>query len=183
MYRPIRFDPVNEAVREPVTKLGGQPVWLAEPQWPLSASQGTPMPFIGQFEIPGTATESPRLAYLFMTDDAEGTWVATGGENALIIQPDGRVPDFVAVRPLRIGPSAIPGDRVPVDDFPPEGETPWEHLGGEPLWIQGDETPDQGWKLLVQLTDRYGTNFGDAGIGYAFVSPDHREGRFLWQCY
>jgi len=27
-----------------------------------------------------------------------------------------------------------------------------------------------------------GHNFGDAGVGYIFVSPDCIEGRFRWQC-
>jgi hypothetical protein len=25
-------------------------------------------------------------------------------------------------------------------------------------------------------------NFGDAGIGYAFISEDGQVGKFLWQC-
>ena len=29
-----------------VTKFGGQPVWLEEPQWPISRSYGEPMQFI-----------------------------------------------------------------------------------------------------------------------------------------
>ncbi|AQY20463.1 hypothetical protein T261_05774 [Streptomyces lydicus] len=64
---------------------------------------------------------------------------------------------------------------------------PWQFLGGpgiEPQWLQGEEEPGEGWRLVVQLTDGepFFLNFGDAGIGYAFLSPDGKEGRFLWQC-
>ena len=38
---------------------------------------------------------------------------------------------------------------------------------------------------MVQLDSGklpFDVNFGDAGVGYAFLSPDGKEGRFLWQC-
>ncbi|XRQ06422.1 hypothetical protein ACN3XK_59415 [Actinomadura welshii] len=52
-----------------------------------------------------------------------------------------------------------------------------------PAWLQADETPGDGWTLVVQLEHGmpFSLNFGDAGTGYAFVSPDGKEGRFLWQ--
>jgi hypothetical protein len=74
------------------TKLGGQPVWVGEPCWPLSKALREPMRFIGQFalspEIFGTC--AARVAYLFMTDAetfVNGTWLPDGGENAVILQP------------------------------------------------------------------------------------------------
>jgi hypothetical protein len=30
--------------------------------------------------------------------------------------------------------------------------------------------------------DIFEVNFGDAGIGYAFLSEDGTRGKFLWQC-
>lgn len=61
-------------------------------------------------------------------------------------------------------------------------EDPWDFLGGDPVWRQGNETPGPGWRLVAQLSDGLGYNFGDDGTGYIFVSPDGFEGRFLWQC-
>jgi len=60
-------------------------------------------------------------------------------------------------------------------------------IGGTPGFLQGDEFPneDQNWKLLLQLEScdqPFTINFGDAGIGYIFVTDDCNEGRFLWQC-
>jgi hypothetical protein len=60
-------------------------------------------------------------------------------------------------------------------------------IGGEPCFVQGDEYPEGGsWKLFLQLEVMevpVFVNFGDAGVGYAFVSGDGEKGRFLWQCH
>jgi uncharacterized protein YwqG len=91
----IEFAEVNEPITEPVTKFGGQPVWIDVPQWPLSRSTGRPMMFIGQISLdPEIFGDIPgKMAYLFMTDEedeyVDGTWDPEGGENALIIQPGG----------------------------------------------------------------------------------------------
>jgi len=59
-------------------------------------------------------------------------------------------------------------------------------LGGNPCFLQWDELPfSDGWHLLLQLdsaTVPFWINFGDAGIGYAFLNSSGTEGRFLWQC-
>jgi hypothetical protein len=81
----IEFVESRSPLAAPVTKFGGQPVWIGDPQWPLSKSTGNPMRFIGQI-----AMESRRMAYVFMTDEeqfVDGTWDPDGGENAVILQP------------------------------------------------------------------------------------------------
>ena len=203
MRRAVRYEPAGGAIDAPVTKLGGEPTWLREPQWPLSRSRNRPMPFIGQFRL-DDGTGEARLAYVFMSDlfifdleDEEGagddlgdeydeaiddTFLPDGGENAVIIQPDGRIPSFVVVRDQRTGPS-FTEDHLPVDVVSGDEDPPWEFLGGDPVWLQGPESPGAGWRLVGQLTDRLGHNFGDAGVAYIFVSPDGAEGRFLWQCH
>lgn len=59
-------------------------------------------------------------------------------------------------------------------------------IGGTPIFLQGDEYPDEGpWMLLLQLDSAnvpFSINFGDAGVGYAFISEDGTKGKFLWQC-
>jgi hypothetical protein len=85
----------------PVAKLGGQPFWIEQPFWPVSRSSGEPMTFIGQFPLPGSAV---AMAYLFLSDE-DGTFDLEGGENALLIQPGGRVPAFVNGEIRRTGPT------------------------------------------------------------------------------
>ncbi len=187
---PVEFVPAPAPVREAVTKLGGRPLWLEEPQWPLSRRTGEPMRFLGQFTLAGGA-----LGCLFMAGDdrdafVDGTYDPEGGENALLVQPGGRVPGFVTVRAQAEGPTAGT-DHLPrparEGGTDPDGHA-WQFLGGpgiEPRWLQGEETPGDGWRLLVQLDSGrlpFHVDFGDSGVGYAFTSPDAREGRFLWQC-
>ncbi|BEL02629.1 hypothetical protein Q0Z83_008200 [Actinoplanes sichuanensis] len=82
------------------------------------------------------------------------------------------------MRNQRTGP-AFTEDHLPVDG----GTDDMEFLGGEPTWLQSPAPPGPDWRLVGQLTDRLGHNFGDVGVAYIFVSADRTEGRFLWQCH
>lgn len=204
----IEFREAETPIREAVTKFGGQPVWIETPAWPLSAETGRPMRFIAQIALdPALFGDVPaRMAYLFMTDDEEwvdGTYEPEGGENALILQPgdfagpttnqpegptlfriverpgeDGRVPEACEFAVSLVRGGDEPGQ--------PEPEGYPNQVGGIPTFLQGEEYPRGGpWRLLLQLDSSnvpFEVNFGDAGVGYAFVSRDGTVGRFLWQC-
>jgi hypothetical protein len=197
----LEFVAAGGPVREPVTKIGGLPVWLDEPQWPISRSTGEPMQFLAQFALDGG-----RLAYLFMSEDYEtASSLPDAGDNALLIQPGGRVPDFVTVRPQAKGPGAC------VDHLPRlAGRKTSVFLGGpgvEPDWIHEERYPEGDWELLAQLStelddwlpymtlaeEEAGEDWDETpcyyvwgrsswGTAWAFVSPDGKEGRFLWDC-
>jgi uncharacterized protein YwqG len=220
----LEFAATASPITVPVTKFGGQPVWIAEPEWPLSRETGKPMQFICQIALEELGfTTQAKMAYLFMTDDADGefvdgTYEPDGGENAVILQPGSTK---LPTSDLCEGPSLYrmvekPGmerlqpeacefrvELLPVDDidFVPETER-WKmseedakaatgkldenKIGGSPVFMQGDEFPfDGGWQLLLQLDScsvPFSINFGDAGIGYAFLNETGDEGKFLWQC-
>ncbi|WP_198012416.1 hypothetical protein [Promicromonospora sukumoe] len=114
------FRPAAEPITTAEAKLGGQPVWLETPQWPLSRTDGAPMMFIGQFPVPQS---DGRIAYLFMSAEGSGlreTWDSEAGENAVIIQPGGRVPDVVRTADTATGPTLWTrgptwDDEVPVE--------------------------------------------------------------------
>jgi len=59
-------------------------------------------------------------------------------------------------------------------------------IGGSPIFIQNTEFPGPGrWRLLLQLDSAkvpFHVNFGDAGVGYVFLSEDGHAAKFLWQC-
>ena len=209
----VTLRPAPAPIAEPVTKFGGQPVWVAAPEWPLSRETGEPMRFICQAAIDPElfGGEPGRVAYLFMTDGEEyvdGTWEPGGGENAVIIQPDG---DNVETSSLATGPSLyrmeeregeellqpVPceyavdlkadTDPEPGSEDDDEGAAYEEvKIGGTPVFIQGEEYPaGDGWRLLLQIDSAsvpFYVNFGDTGTGYAFLSADGRSGKFLWQC-
>lgn len=209
----VTFHEASAPITEPVTKFGGQPVWLGKPEWPLSKETGEPMRFICQIAIDPEVfgQVEGKMAYLFMTDGedfVDGTYEPDGGENAVVIQPNG---NNVTTTQLAAGPSLyvmrekeddqllhpVPCEfsvALKVGDDPDRGfenDTNGDDLeeakiGGTPVFLQGEEYPKGGgWRLLLQLdsvTAPFYVNFGDAGVGYAFLSADGRTGKFLWQC-
>jgi hypothetical protein len=96
----ITFTPAPHPIRDAVTKFGGRPTWLTEPQWPLSRLYGTPMMFVCQVALASKVFGrlDAQMAYLFMTEysvmteySGQGgypeTWEPTAGENAVLLQP------------------------------------------------------------------------------------------------
>ena len=204
----IVFHEADTPVREPVTKFGGQPSWIGGPSWPLSRQTGRPMRFIGQVALdPQIFGAVPaRLAYLFMTDEedfVDGTYEPEGGENAVILQPGGfagpttelaegptlyrMVPkpgsDRLVPEPCEFSVTLAFGEDP---ESPSAGDGFDNQIGGSPIFLQSEEYPQGGpWRLLLQLDSSsvpFHVNFGDAGVGYAFVSDDGTVGKFLWQC-
>jgi hypothetical protein len=221
----IEFIEADAPITDPVTKFGGQPVWLERPEWPLSKDLVRQMQFVCQIALdPDIFGVSPgRMAYLFITGESEDEWVdgtydPDGDENSVIVQPgstnaaetvaeregpslytfvdgrgwEGTVPCEYSVN---LEPGEDPdyvGEHERVEwseaDFDAyENPLDGNKVAGTPGFIQADEFPEAGpWRLLLQLdsmTVPFLVNFGDAGIGYAYISEDGRRGKFLWQCY
>ena len=219
----LSFKPSPGPCREPVTKFGGQPVWLQPPSWPLSASTGEQMKFVCQIalypEIFGQL--KGQMAYIFITDlekQVVPAWDPDAGENAVIIQPG--APYRGKTQAAGIGPTIyeyieVPGDpnlhprpcefmvdlerrtdpdfidenhRVAMNDAEFEvysKQIEGNKIGGTPFFLQEDALPPSG-HLLMQLDSTkvpFYINFGDCGVGYAFISPDGTMGKFLFQSY
>ncbi|MEV4627294.1 hypothetical protein AB0J90_13480 [Micromonospora sp. NPDC049523] len=98
VWRIANWHRAASPVTQPITKFGGQPTWLGRPQWPLSASRGTPMRFVCQIVLqPELFGDGPvRLAYVFVTHGEHGrdaeefdpdVVLPDGGENAVVVQP------------------------------------------------------------------------------------------------
>ncbi|MEM7514702.1 MAG: DUF1963 domain-containing protein [Bacteroidota bacterium] len=202
----IKF--TNQPAEKGKTKFGGQPDWLLTPEWPISREVEKPMRFICQIALHEIYPEQKEsYAYLFMSDFEDkyvgDTWDPHSGENALIIQPGNNEINTVA---LTSGPSLYhmaekEGEKLLV-------ETPYDSkvelveiadpeligeeieivnkIGGKPTFIQDDEYPsEEKWDLLIQLDSMnvpFFVNFGDAGVGYGFISEDRQKAKFLWQC-
>ena len=205
----INFIETNESIKNPITKFGGDPVWLEEPSWPTSKSTGNPMCFICQIAIDQSIFlgAQGKVAYIFMTDEEEyvdGTWDPESGENAVIIQP-GKVFE-IDVKDIRTGPtleSEYDVEFSKVNDiatakldemFENDEESYYKALesmggnkiGGIPVFLQGEEFPDgDDWVLLLQLDSTrvpFYINFGDSGIAYVFINKNGNKGKLLWQC-
>jgi uncharacterized protein YwqG len=211
----INFRESKNPITEPVTKFGGQPVWIEKPEWAVSRSTNKPMMFVCQIELKEEifGQVSGKMAYIFMNDeDVDGTFDPNSGENAIIIQPNGKNPKSVNIESgptlynVSEGFKYISENQIPCEflaelelgnDPDLEEDILEENLdkamseikiGGIPVFLQSEEFPDkekENWNLLLQLDScsiPFEINFGDAGVGYAFVSKDGKTGKFLWQC-
>lgn len=96
-YDIIHFNKLEEKVNKPISKFGGQPVWIGEEQWPISIGwENKKMMFVGQILIEKgmLGNEKDLMVYIFVThpesyeDDFFDPDIAEwdGGENAVIIQ-------------------------------------------------------------------------------------------------
>jgi uncharacterized protein YwqG len=199
----LSFIKADHAIVDSMTKFGGQPIWLDKPTWPTSRSTSQPMRFIGQVEL--TSSLFPhsraRVAYFFMTDledgtYVDGTWEPDGGENAVVLQPgECRHPHLAqgtgpSITGTGLGQSEFRVVLEPTNEARnSDGEVRPElinKVGGPPDFLQGDETPFSGVAdLILQLDSSqapFDVNFGDAGVGYAFMNQDGTDAKFLWQC-
>ena len=204
----IEFSKSETPIVEPITKFGGQPVWLGKPQWPLSEELGIPMRFICQISLdkeifPGC---KGKVAYLFMTeedDECAETWDPESGENAVIIQPRGKFKGNVERRitgpsreeySVKLIAGADPDfiDEMTLREMNDDVSTSYHSslagnkIGGTPGFTQADEIPEpeNNWSLLLQLDScniPFGMNFGASGTAYAFIDKKGTEGKFLWQ--
>ena len=201
----IEFQEASSPVSGLVTKFGGQPEWVGAPEWPLSRETGEPMRFICQIKLSKSlfGHVQAEMAYLFMTDEegnfVDGTYEPDGGENAVILQP-GKTARPTS--PLVEGPSLYrmvqkPGAKllipetcsfsvnlVECEDL--HDDIKKNKVGGRPVFLQGEELPFEGQsRLLLQLdccSVPFYVNFGDAGVGYAFLNAAGDQAKFLWQC-
>jgi hypothetical protein len=197
----FELEAVDEPIVEPVSKFGGQPVWIGDPTWPLSVD-GAPTTFMAQFTIPGRE----GLAYLFLDEAAVETEEIHWG--VVIVQPSPVSVPFVATPtgptfwtdstetpgPERYLSRRIPGQvesRVVVepgldfddwtildDDPEPHGDDDrdWNKLGGNPRWLQGAQMPDEpGWRFLFQFTAaKVGHELADGAEVYGLIHDDGR---------
>lgn len=107
------FIRVQEAIKEPITKFGGQPVWLTEPQWPMSRGwEGRPT----LFDEEGAAYEA--VVELSCEED----------------------PDFIASEDYRTLPDSLKAQYVESIDGNKIGGTPCffqgDEWGEDELFIQ-----------------------------------------------
>lgn len=186
------------------TSFGGIPVKNRgeDFQWPICACCQLPMQFLGKLAVDGS------LHQLFMCQNDPGMcedWDANGGGNAVVV-----------ITPIDLESAPVPSEgetlrgteysaqvvEVPGEDYDAalrewaekNNLSPREvlgQLGGEPAWIQGEETPDcdachRPMEFVAQLEQgpdwKTEMNFGGGGVAYSFRCDCNGSAKFLWQC-
>lgn len=158
-----------------ISRDDGDTILLAWPHF-----EGEPLPFFGQFVWP-----NGDIAYLFLDDKKEGSWQAENGANAVVIYPEDNREDWLEYK--RIDAKDMPLYSEQAYSFE-DNELFWKNLGknrDEPLWLQGDETPESyTFKLQIpsQIDPEGKVNIGDGyGDVYIFIAEDEKSGRIVWQ--
>lgn len=180
-----------------VTKFGGQPDWIASPQWPVSpAWDNRPLKFIGQVRLNDYyELEKLSLAYIFMTqpDDRDDSFFDADiifpdeGENAVIIQPEGKISEYIHIQDFRTGPTVdseniwIPQTIETIETTKTEfRQIDEDKFCGIPAFFQNSEV-EVGSKLLLQLHTNwlpFYVNAGGAPTMFVFVN-DRNDGGFI----
>jgi predicted DNA-binding WGR domain protein len=93
----VGFEEVQEPVTTPITKFGGQPVWISQPKWPICPSNQKLIPFLCQIELdPQLFGEIPnKMAYIFAgdykDDGGAGGWPTDHGDCVIVLQPENTI--------------------------------------------------------------------------------------------
>ena len=202
----LELQPTELPVRDPVTKFGGQPVWLDAPTWPLGADGG-PMTFMAQFAVPGV----DGLAYLFidlsqqdLLDFGDPGWAgclfmqagppplrhvvqAVGPTYAsevhgshhdrFVLRMRFRLTEYLPT--LEAGLDYPDWEALRADPLSGrDDDRDWNKIGGSPRYLQSGP-PTGEWRSLFQFTAAHvGREMGDGAECYGLVDPD-RRGLFL----
>ncbi|MFF8259761.1 hypothetical protein [Streptomyces virginiae] len=187
----------------PVSRTGGVPLGPAAMVWPECRTCAGPLQFLAQIVL-----DAGVLA-LFMCANRPGEceqWSPSAGGNlALLLPTEGLVPvpaprgadpEVLGLGAVRaaVPSAALPAAALPSAALPSaaasEGRAVLGSLGGEPDWLQYDETPDcpacarpMGFAAgLAEGPDPVtAMNFG-SGQAYAHVCGGCGRAALLWQC-
>jgi hypothetical protein len=161
-------------------RVGGKPIALAATAWPLCKRCGGPLRFIAQHPLEGGAH-----VLAFQCENAPGMcdeWAPASGAN-LVMVVSGGVP--LNAPTATKNPGAQPTFGPPVG-LGASGDREVGILGGEPQWIQADETPEccgSAMRFVMQLEEsaHRQLNFCGGGAAYVFVCTACNKGAYIMQ--
>ena len=182
-----------------ITRFGGQPDWIAFPQWPISLSwDKRPLKFIGQIRLNDFYRDLKdlTLAYIFMTqpdDEADPFFdpdiiYPDEGENAIIIQPGGKTPEYIHTDNFCVGPTVdskaiwIPqitdSEEMLTSEYK---QIDVDKFGGIPAFFQNSKVKSDSILLLQLHTNwlPFYINAGGAPTMFTFLNGKKDEGFIL----
>lgn len=182
-----------------ITKFGGQPDWIASPQWPISTAwDNRPLKFVGQIRLNDFygELENLTLAYIFLTqpEDKNDPFFDPDiifpdeGENAIIIQSNGKIPEYIRIEELRIGPT-VDSETIwipQITEIEETGTTEFRQIDvdkfcGIPAFFQSSKVGSDS-KLLLQLHTNwlpFYVNAGGTPTMFIFLNDRKDEGFIL----
>lgn len=186
----------------PGPRTGGTPLVPAGFTWPTCATCSGAQQFLAQLPLDASEQDGATVLAFQCANDPGlcDEWdPESGGNAALVVDgplapaavPDTGVTTLRAVSALSlVGAGGGYDEARRAHDEAHGGRTVVGQLGGEPAWVQGDETPDcpdcdAPTAFVAQLEEGHDpdarANFG-GGCAYVFACRGCATGRFLWQC-
>ncbi|MEU8513847.1 hypothetical protein AB0C76_19990 [Kitasatospora sp. NPDC048722] len=168
-----------------VPRTGGVPLVPGGFVWPTCRACGGAMQFLAHLPL-----DTGVFSVFFCQNDPGmcDDWDAASGANrAYVFSGELTAATVPADGETLLG--AVTALRLHRDDEPVDGLV-LGRLGGEPDWIQDDETPDcpscaTRMTFTAELEEGYdfatSANFGGGGRGYLFDCRPCGEAAFLWQ--
>ncbi|WTW99965.1 hypothetical protein OG216_44385 [Streptomycetaceae bacterium NBC_01309] len=145
-YRFTSYHPASEAEAAVTdgTRLGGQPHWLAEPQWPVDPYENELAQFMGQFRVAAAdcGGNGDRMVYLFA--------LGFSGEHATVVQPGGQGTESFETQAAATGPAAL--DRVHLLQLDEEVDFAQVEREMEP--VEDEDEDDREWRLEELIDER-----------------------------
>ncbi|UQN05723.1 YwqG family protein [Deinococcus sp. QL22] len=157
-FKITSFVPASAPLRGPITKFGGQPLWMKDTQWPLSKATARPLRFIGQIDLtqPGLGLNDPTMAYLFVEiyDQQDDKYYE---ENfAVILQPR-----------LSIGMGGPVGPVATEQEWLLDGK-----VVNEPDWAEMSERHSTAFEGSDEDFEAHTTAFGGPKLGGTPIAPE-----------
>ena len=146
-------------ILEPITKFGGQPVWIAQPYWPLDLETGEQMLFLGQISLDRELfpDSNGTMVYIFFGEESEPIYDEAVGiviqtSESLYTNEDSEI-EFVSEA---TGPAIYELDE--------EGEPIYKEYR---VILNPIENEDS-----IPLEERYTMNDFDYNTGFQFSKPE-----------
>ena len=200
-HKNIPVDGCGEAP----AKFFGQPDWRETPAWPVGGD-GQLLMFYGQLPL---GSDGEFTAYLFTGGPDESEVLGPG--SAVVIQPGNKC--HLATLDTSHGPQSYEwvhdmdrfisrSRRLPQKEnylsfedgldpvlwssepAVPVSRAQWNKIGGTPIWLQNDDTPETGeWTCEFQFeADLAGSERGDGAVFYGWTDSAG-AGALGWQCH
>lgn len=159
----MNWKPLDELDENPKVLVGGDPKTVTIESWPVFNKEK--LPFFARIEHRNKVLE----VFLGSTDNE--SWLAENGANCVTV--DGKIPEWIEPEEVNQTIQSFESKWGTNDSIP------------EPLWLQGDETPE-GYEFVAQIPSQIDggeeVNIGQGyGTAYIFYNTENNNARMVWQ--
>ncbi|HMV43805.1 MAG TPA: DUF1963 domain-containing protein [Leptospiraceae bacterium] len=153
-------------ILEPVTKFGGQPVWIGQPLWPLSPETSEQMLFLGQIALDERLFPDSKgtIVYIFFSAESEPVYneaFAVVIQTPETVYTNGNDIEFISEA---TGPAIYELQQLEEDEDEEDNRAVYREYR---VILEAEENED-----LIPLEERYTFDNLDYDTGFQFSRPE-----------